>query len=149
MTAKDYTNGIIGSLAGTLVLGVMMTMMGMMEMVAMLVGSQNVAVGWVVHVVIGVIFGVVFGFLLGRAKVNRLLVGVAWGLAAWVGGALLIMPLWLGMPAMVFNLTTPTPWWSLVGHVMYGLTAGLVAAYMEQRPELRGALAGGGKKTAL
>lgn len=128
-------NGVVGSLAGGAVFGMMMTMMDMMPMVAMLVRSESVVVGWLVHLVISAIFGVVFGALLANVAVSRFLLGMGWGVAAWVGGALVLMPLFLGMPKMVLNLSGSTPWFSLVGHVAYGFVAGGVALWLEKREE--------------
>jgi hypothetical protein len=50
----------------------------------------------------------------------------------WVLGALLIMPAWLGMNEMIFQLNT-TAWRSLAGHLSYGLLLGLVYALVGPR----------------
>lgn len=125
--------GIIGSLVGGVVFGMMMHMMDMMGMVAMLVRSENVWVGWLVHLAISTIFGVIFGVLLANLTWHPIGTGVAWGLAAWMGGALVAMPIMLGMPEMVFNLSGSTPWFSMMGHVMYGFVAGLVVVGLQRR----------------
>jgi hypothetical protein len=57
--------GVVGGLAGGVVFGVLMQMMGMIGMVAMLVGSDSVAIGWLVHLVIAAGIGAGFGLLLG------------------------------------------------------------------------------------
>ena len=129
----NLRNGIIGSLLGGIVFGMLMTMMDMMGMVAMLVRSDNIIVGWVVHLVISTIFGVVFGFLLSLVRFNPIITGLGWGMMAWVGGALVMMPLFLGMPEMVFNFSGSTPWYSLMGHMMYGLVAGLYVYFVNRR----------------
>lgn len=49
--------GIVGGLAGGVVSGMMMQMMGMIPMVAMLVGSESVVVGWIVHLIIAAFIG--------------------------------------------------------------------------------------------
>ena len=49
-------------------------------------------------------------------------VGLVYGAVWWVLGGLLIMPLWLGMPA--FQIGEPQLW-SLVGHLLYGMVTGL------------------------
>jgi uncharacterized membrane protein YagU involved in acid resistance len=122
--------GIIGGLAGGVVFGLLMQFAGMMGMVAQLVGSQSVVVGWLVHLFNSALFGAIFALLfakwaggVGRAAVLGLLYGVLW----WVLGALLIMPVWLGMTEMVFKLG-PDAWKSLAGHLAYGLVLGVVFA---------------------
>jgi hypothetical protein len=49
--------------------------------------------------------------------------GLLYGLAWWVVGALLIMPAWLGMSEMIF-VVDDNAWWSLLGHLIYGLILG-------------------------
>ncbi len=127
----NIRNGIIGSLAGGIVFGMVMAMMGMMAMVANLVGSESVGVGWAVHLVISLIFGVAFGGILHAVDWNRIVAGMMWGVAAWIGGGLIIMPLMLGMS--VFPLGASAAWFSLLGHLMYGVVAGLVVWGIERR----------------
>jgi hypothetical protein len=43
--------------------------------------------------------------------------------AWWILGALLIMPAWLGMNEMIFEVNT-NAWWSLLGHLIYGFVLG-------------------------
>lgn len=126
-------NGIAGSLVGGIVMGMLMSMMGMMEMIAMIVRSESLVVGWIVHLVVSFIFGIVLGLLLAYIPWNRVLVGTLWGIAAWIGGALILMPIFLGMPGMVFNLSGAEPWMSMMGHILYGLIAGVVALWLERR----------------
>lgn len=129
------TAGITGGLAGGIVFGVLMQLMGMMPMVAMLVGSESVAVGWLVHLFNSALFGAVYAVLF-RGWADRLgtglVTGLGYGVAWWILGALIIMPLWLGMAAFQFNTMA---WQSLVGHLLYGLLLGAVYALV--RPRLR------------
>ena len=127
---KYVVNGVIGGLVGGVVFGMMMAMMGMLPMVAMLVGSQSPIVGALVHMVIsgaiGFAYGLVlfltnFEFSVGFAIISGMVNGVIW----WVLGALILMPLGLGMTEMVFKIGTDQ-WFSLMGHVIYGVVAGLV-----------------------
>ncbi len=55
--SRRLTAGVAGGLAGGLVFGMMMQVMGMMGMIAQLVGSTSVAVAWVVHLAISAFFG--------------------------------------------------------------------------------------------
>ena len=129
--------GIAGGLAGGVVFGILMQAWGMLPMVAMLVDSESVAVGWLVHLLISALFGAIFAVLFGRwaaTATSAVGIGLAYGVLWWILGALLIMPAWLGMTEMVFKVNT-TAWRSLAGHLAYGLLLGLV--YALARPRLR------------
>ena len=92
--------GVVGGLAGSLAFGALMGMMGMLLMVASVVGSQSPVVGFLYHmfnsVIIGADFGLVFGGLsrtYGQGAGWGLLYGAIW----WVLGPMILMPLMLGM----------------------------------------------------
>jgi hypothetical protein len=125
--------GIVGGLAGGVVFGVMMQMMDMLPMVAMMVGSESVAVGWAVHLGISAILGAGFGLvgarLLGSWGVG-ILSGIGYGAIWWVLGALIAMPARLDMPT--FNLNTMA-WQSLMGHLVFGAILGAVAVALTRR----------------
>jgi len=106
----------------------MMGMMGMLPMVGMLVRQENGVIGFIVHMGISAFIGAVYGFVILRfpnrlstAFVGGVLNGVVW----WVLGALILMPLMLGMNAMVFVIGQ-AQWMSLLGHLIYGVIAGFV-----------------------
>ena len=120
-TTSSVAGGALGGLVGGVVFGMMMQMMGMIPMVAMLVGSESIAVGWGVHLAISVIFGVAFGFavqqIAGRWS-PTLVAGLGYGVFLWVVGPLLLMPARLGMPILQFNTVA---WQSFMGHMVFGL----------------------------
>lgn len=125
--------GILGGLVGGLGFGVLMQLMDMIPMVAMLVGSESVAVGWIVHLGISALFGLTYAVLFFRWADRIALgvpLGIAYGVVWWVLGALLIMPAQLGMPTFVLNTTA---WQSLLGHAVYGLLLGLTYAAVRGR----------------
>jgi hypothetical protein len=126
--------GIVGGLVGGIAFGVLMQVMGMIPMVAMLVGSDSVPIGWLVHLAISAGIGASFGLLLGAAATGAgraIGLGAVYGMVWWVLGGLLIMPAWLGMPVFTFSTAA---WMSLVGHLGYGVLLG--AAYALVRPRL-------------
>jgi len=132
-TTHRAVYGIVGGLAGGVVFGLLMAMMGMIGMVAQLVGSSSAAVGWIVHLAISAFIGASFAVLLGslaKTLVPAALVGMGYGVVWWVLGALLIMPAQLGMP--VFELNT-TAWQSLMGHLLFGLVLGIVYSVLARR----------------
>jgi hypothetical protein len=49
--------GIVGGLVGGVVFGLLMQMMDMLPMVAMLVGGESIALGWLVHLAISAFIG--------------------------------------------------------------------------------------------
>lgn len=126
---RNIQAGAIGGLAGGVLFGAMMHAMGMMGMVAMLVGASAVGIGWLVHLVISVILGVGYALALGpatRSYGRGLGLGTAYGVLAWVVGALIVMPAWLGMSEMIFVIGQDQIM-SLIGHVLFGMVLG--AAY--------------------
>ncbi|TDD55239.1 hypothetical protein [Saccharopolyspora elongata] len=121
------SRGLYGALAGIgggIVFGILMAAMGMLPMVAMLVGSTNVGVGVVVHLVISAILGAGFGLVAPFTEFWPLLgAGVVYGAVWWVLGGLLLMPVGLGMP--VFQVGQMAVM-SLVGHLLYGIVMSVV-----------------------
>jgi uncharacterized membrane protein YagU involved in acid resistance len=127
--------GAIAGLGGGIVFGMMMAMMGMLPMVAMLVGSQNPLIGFIVHMGISAAIGGVYGLVArrfpataGTAVVAGAVNGVIW----WVLGALVLMPLMLGMTDMVFQIGG-AQWMSLIGHLVYGVVTGLLFLPLNKR----------------
>ena len=143
------TAGAIAGLLGGLVFGVMMHMMSaptpdggtmpMMAMVAMVVRSQSLLVGWVYHLFNSAVIGGLFGWLLGdrvRSYGSGLAWGAVWGGVWWVLGALILMPMLLGMPAfdsLRMPPMRPVAYGSLAGHVIYGLLLGAAYARLRAR----------------
>ncbi len=126
-------NGVLGGLAGGVVFGLMMQALGMMGMIAMLVGSESIAVAWVVHLAISAVFGAVYGAMVAPRISGwgvGLGTGVAYGALLWVIGPLLLMPAKMGMP--VFTVDT-VALQSLLGHLVFGLVLGAVVVALSRR----------------
>jgi hypothetical protein len=148
MTMRSrIVGGIVAGVVAGIVFGVMMQMMTaptpdggrmpMMAMVAMVVRSQSLVIGWLYHLFNSAVIGALFGAFLG-ARAHRYREGLGWGAAWgafwWVLGALILMPLLLGMPpfaALRMPPMLPVAIGSLVGHLIYGLVLG--AAYVRLR----------------
>jgi len=125
--------GIVGGLVGGVAFGVLMQMIDMIPMVAMLVGSEAAAVGWLVHLAISAFIGATFAVLFGRYATTvgvSTAIGAGYGVVWWVLGALILMPARLGMDVFMFNTMA---WQSLMGHVTYGLLLGAVYALVAPR----------------
>ncbi len=132
-TGENALRGAVGGLAGGVAFGMLMQMMGMMSMVAMLVGSDSVAVGWLVHLSISAFIGVTFGLVLGGRVTDAktgVMLGVGYGIVWWVLGALIAMPAKLGMPVFAINATAMK---SLMGHMIFGAILGAVFAKTAHR----------------
>jgi uncharacterized membrane protein YagU involved in acid resistance len=127
-SGRSVQAGIVGGLVGGVVFGIMMHAMGMMGMVAMLVGAETVPVGWIVHLAISAVFGIAYALAFGpmtQSYGRGAAFGAVYGVLAWVVGALLIMPIWLGMAAMVFVIGQDQLM-SLFGHLVFGVVLGVV-----------------------
>ncbi len=55
--ARRISAGVIGGIAGGLVFGVLMAMMGMLPMIASMIGSNSPLVGFGIHTVISILIG--------------------------------------------------------------------------------------------
>ncbi|MFN2502244.1 MAG: hypothetical protein ABR530_09550 [Pyrinomonadaceae bacterium] len=143
--------GIVAGLIAGAVFGIMMQMMTaptpdgmqvpMMKMVAMVVGSGSIAIGWLYHLfnsaVIGAIFGGLFGNRLGGYG-SGLLWGGLYGIIWWILGGLILMPMLLGMPPFAPLMMAPmrmVAMGSLMGHVIFGLILGLGLVWLRRREE--------------
>jgi len=121
-------------LAGGLVFGLMMAMMGMLPMIAMLIGQESPLVGFILHMVISAFFGAVYGLVAARFFSGygpNLIAGALYGVLVWIGGALVMMPLLLGMNEMVLSVGQ-AQWMSLLGHLIFGVITGIVFAYLSR-----------------
>ncbi len=133
--------GALGGLMAGLVFGIMMQIMTaptpdgmkvpMMTMVAQVVGSSSLAVGWLYHLFNSAVIGAIFGWLLGARTPDHMgrgaALGAGYGVLWWVLGGLILMPLALGMPAfapLMMKPMQPVALGSLMGHILYGIVLG-------------------------
>lgn len=125
---SKFGKAILAGLTGGIVFGMMMQMMGTMSMIAKMAGSNSDAVGWLLHLMISAVFGLTYLFLApkfsnsgGRAALG----GMIYGVIIWVAGPLIMMPIMMGMPGMIFQIGS-MQWMSLMGHIIYGVIVALV-----------------------
>ena len=114
--------GMISSLMGGLVFGMMMAMMGSLPMIAGMVGSQSPVVGFIVHMMISAIFGILFALFARFVKLNAVVVGIVYGGILWFIFPFIMMPMMMGQMAFQF---TAVSMMSLLGHIIYGLVTGV------------------------
>lgn len=127
--ARRIVAGAIGGLAGGIVFGVLMAMMGMLTTIANMLGSDSVIVGLAVHLMMSIMIGLALTVTVGPILLTSvplgMLVGLAYGALWWVMGPLVAMPLMLGMPLFTLDQTALL---ALTGHLIYGAILGVVAA---------------------
>lgn len=130
--------GVAGGLVGGVIFGAMMAMQSMLPMVASLVGSEDALIGFVVHLAISAGAGLVFGLAISAVPnliatpVAAVVAGAVYGVIWWVGGALIAMPLMLGMGEMVLAIND-TAIMSLIGHLAFGVATALVVYALARR----------------
>lgn len=148
MDSKPAAGAVAGLLAGVVFGAMMQTMTAptpeggevpMMMMVAQVVRSDSLVIGWLYHLFNSAVIGALFGVVLGaraRAYGVGLGLGAMWGLVWWVLGGLILMPILLGMPAFAavrMPDMRPVAIGSLVGHLLYGLILGAAFVRLHAR----------------
>jgi hypothetical protein len=133
-----WRGGALAGLLGGIVMGAMLTtqMTPVIEVaIPSMYGLDGLAAGWLVHlfhsVVLGIGFAGVAGALgVGESSARSAALGVAYGVVLWAVLAAFVMPVWLGAVGSPANPPLPNlnPQ-SLVGHVVYGLAAGVAFPY--------------------
>ena len=132
---KNISAGILAGFVATVVLSALMIAKGMMgamselnvaAMIANMMGV-SVGVGWIVHFMIGTIawgagFAALNGMLPGSSVVVK---GIVFGIAAWLGMMLLIMPM-AGIGLFGMNLGIMAPIMTFVLHIIFGAILGVV-----------------------
>ena len=138
MNARNIKLGAYGGLAGGVVFGAMMGMMGMLPMIGKMVGHPSAVTGFLAHLVISALIGASFvvifhGFIRGAS--GGLGYGLVYGGAWWFLGPLTLMPLMMGMGLGVnWNAAAASQMLpSLVGHLIYGAILGLSYALLQSR----------------
>ncbi len=133
---ERIARGTIAGIAGGVVFGILMAMMGMLPMIAGLVGSSSAVVGFAVHMVISAVIGAGYGLVfgtMGETYLGGLWTGAVYGFVWWILGPLVIMPVLMGMgPQFGMALSTAMVL-SLMGHILYGLVTGLAYAFQTSR----------------
>lgn len=140
--------GLVAGLAAGVVFGLMLQVMTvlppdgrvvpMILRVAALAGSHRLLVGWLVHLGVSVLLGALFGLLLPARASSGTAVALGWlyGVAWWVVGGLVVMPLAMGLGpfAPLQSLATaPAALGSLVGHLLWGAIVGAGVAWLSWR----------------
>jgi hypothetical protein len=133
---RAAARGMVGGLLGGLVFTLVMVQIGFLPMVASLIGSSSITTGFFVHLGIALFVGASYGLLFrGRSfdLGSALGWGVCYGFFWWVLGALTLMPVLLGgSPSWTAEAAAGLTA-SLVGHLAYGASLGIIFHLMEAR----------------
>ncbi|MBI2857521.1 MAG: hypothetical protein HYX90_00465 [Chloroflexi bacterium] len=137
---SKITGGIAGGIVAGIIFGFMMQVMKtpdgnpVMGMVANVVRSDSLLVGWIYHLFNSAVIGIIFALFLGKrvhGYPGGAGMGAAYGFAWWILGGLILMPVALGMapfaPLTVADMRS-IGIGSLFGHLIYGMVLGLVFA---------------------
>jgi hypothetical protein len=141
--------GVVAGLIGGLVFGMMMQMMTaptptgarmpMMGMVAQVIRSDSLALGWLYHLFNSAVIGAIFGWLFA-GRIHGYSTGFRWGavygILWWVLGGLILMPVFLGMKPfapLTMAPMIPVAFGSLMGHLIYGVILGVAFVALTQR----------------
>jgi uncharacterized membrane protein YagU involved in acid resistance len=123
--AKSIKASLIGGLIAGILFGIVMQMLGKISMIASMMGSDSLVVGWIIHIIISLIFGVIFGVLAARMeKVYGF--AIIYGIILWIIGPLLLMPLMLGMGVMLGQAFSTENLMNLMTHVAFALILAFV-----------------------
>ncbi|MQA83746.1 MAG: hypothetical protein GEV03_03685 [Streptosporangiales bacterium] len=148
-------SGTVAGLAGGLVFGAAMVELGVLPTVASLVRVDSPSVGFAVHMAIAAFVGALFAVLVRHQSPGAgetVFWGLAYGMFWWYLGALTLLPALLGREVAWTAAAARDAFPSLLGHLLYGATTGLVLAWLRSRAParrsvtagvvLRGAIAG-------
>jgi uncharacterized membrane protein YagU involved in acid resistance len=132
---RAIVGGVIAGIVGGWAFGLWMKQVNFYPLVANLIGSTSPETGQLVHFIIAVIIGITFGLLFQRdvrGHGSSMGWGMAYGFFWWFLGPLTLLPILLGQrPDWSFERGAALLG-SLVGHVIYGLIAGLIYATVDR-----------------
>lgn len=129
---------IVGGVAGLIGGWAFGSWMGQAALFPTLAGifhSNSIVLGATIHYTIALVLGASFGVLFQRdirGGGSSISWGVAYGLLWWFLGPLTILPILQGKAVVWSYQTGSTLFGSLVGHLIYGLMAGLVYAILDR-----------------
>ncbi|MFF4231050.1 hypothetical protein [Streptomyces sp. NPDC001820] len=123
--------GALAGLAGGLVFGQVMAVIGFLPTVAAIVRTDSPVVGFAVHLLIAAFIGSIFGMLVARQR-ELLFWGLAYGVLWWFLGPLTLLPILLGRPVAWDVATAQALIPSLLGHLAYGAVTAAVLALLSR-----------------
>ena len=120
---RDAASGALAGVAGGVVFGAAMGLVGTLPSVAQIVRSDSPAIGFVLHMIIAAILGAGFGVLVADQQLRvgeTLFWGLIYGTFWWFLGAQTLLPILAGRP-LAWDLAGAEQLFpSLIGHLFYG-----------------------------
>ncbi len=132
MNTRNIKLGAYGGLAGGVVFGAMMGMMGMLTMIGKMVGHPSAVTAFLVPLVISALIGASFVIFFHRfvhGASSELGYGLVYGGAWWFAGPLTLMPLMTGL-GVNWNA-------GALSQIIYGAILGLSYAWLRKRTTAR------------
>jgi len=128
-----------GIVFGMLMEGTSAPMIGMIGRI--LAGHPSMPVGWIFHLLYSAILGGLFGRIVGD-RAHDLRAGLAWGagygIALWIIGGLVLLPLLLGMPPFAPLVRASLRTFAIVslfGHLVFGIVMGVIVGAFSSIPD--------------
>lgn len=124
--------GIVGGLAGGVVLGLILWVLGDLDDIGRLVGAHTIAASWMLHLAIAAVAGAGYGILFGRlvaGAVPAIGVGMVYGAALWLLVRLLAVPVATGGALFAIDDEMVT----LGAYGVFGVVVGII--YAETGPK--------------
>jgi uncharacterized membrane protein YagU involved in acid resistance len=135
-TVSNYSTLVKASLIGSTVAGVLfgifMQVMGMMPMLASMLGSESLVLAWIMHMMISWIFGLGYGAMTLLSS-RYYVLGVVHGVIIWVIGPLLVMPVMMGMGPMIGNMFASEQLMNLATHLAFSLILAAVFSFLVRK----------------
>jgi uncharacterized membrane protein YagU involved in acid resistance len=122
-------------LVGGWVFGQWMEQAGFFPLVAGLANSSDPATGRTLHTLISLVIGMSYGVLFQRETRSSgasIAWGLVYGLTWWILGPLTLMPWLLGQGVQWNIASAQAALPSLIGHLLYGITLGVVQSLFSQ-----------------
>lgn len=135
-TLHSLRQGALASLAGGLLFGLVMVDVGVLPMVAGLVGSSSALLGFGVHMIAGTLIGMSYGALFRRESPDvgsSIAWGMLYGLVWWFIGQMTLFPILLGQSFSWTPEAVQAGLPSLVGHLIYGAATACGFLALERR----------------
>ena len=118
--SKLVKASLIGSTVAGVAFGIYLQVTGMIPVLASMLGSESLALGWILHMMISWIFGLGYGAMTMLSS-RYYMLGVLHGVIIWVIGPLLVMPMMMGMGPMIGQMFAGEQLMSLVTHLAFSL----------------------------
>jgi len=132
---ESWVSGLVaGFVASTAMAFPLHFIMDMLPMIAALYGAEGVAAGFVAHTFHSLVFALIYVVAFSVEPMRtfasnfpaNIATGAVYGVALWVFGSVVIMPVWLasiGMSAPAVPNIVPM---SLLAHILFGVVLGVV-----------------------